>query len=87
MDYPVLLLSAKNRSWYIYTTYTHDHLWTAYEITFFLFLSLSLHPQDLLNDLPRPHSLVLDEEFLQYYSLQAQQLTLKDVLGECGLPE
>ena len=44
-------------------------------------------PQDLLNDLPRPHSLVPDEEFLHYYSLKAQQLTLRDILQECGLPE
>ena len=50
------------------------------------FLSPSL-PQDLLNDLPRPHSLVPDEEFLRYYSLKAQQLTLRDILQECGLPE
>ena len=48
--------------------------------------SLSLL-QDILCDLPRPHSLVPDEEFLHYYSLEAQCLTLEDTIRDSSLPE
>ena len=38
--------------------------------------------QDVLSKLPRPQVMVEDAQFLTYYSLQAQQLTLTDILSE-----
>ena len=38
--------------------------------------------QDVLSQLPRPQVMVEDAQFLTYYSLQAQQLTLTDILSE-----
>ena len=41
------------------------------------------HPlQDVVSKLPRPQVMVEDAQFLTYYSLQAQQLTLTDILSE-----
>ena len=43
--------------------------------------------QDILVDLPRPHSLVPDEDFLHHYSLEAQYLTLRDIVKDSSIPE
>ena len=41
--------------------------------------------QDGLGRLPRPQATIEDAQFLDYYSLKAQKLTLSDILSHCSL--
>ena len=45
------------------------------------------HLQNDVSQLSRPQLTVDDAEFLVNYSLQAQKLTLRDVLLECSSPQ